>query len=770
MDRREFSRLLGITAGALTILPRDVADAKWFRSSQAEALVQSAFAGLGGEPPAKSEVRAVRGGARLFLNGDEVYPFWGTSLHLLETISNYTSAGINLIHPVLGMESGWQGPGTYDWSLIDRFLAKLLEIVPGAYFLPRLQLDTPEWWKDAHPDELISYGLPTSAEEYGIIRKENLPVLEGGHVLRAGRELREASFASSVWRADTSEMLRAFLRHVETSPLVSRMIGYHPTTGRTAEWNYFGESYLPDYNTAMEQAAGPVPSAQARMTTTFGLLRDPKKERNVIEFYKKYHDVIATTVTQICRVVKESTGRRVVCGVFYGYVTEQPRIQDGGYLAAEKVLNSPDIDYIASPYSYQPGNATDERGVRVTMVDGAGNRLGHARGVAGDGGYRLPIGSMRRRNKLFIAELDPSTYRDAMAHQVIGGHGGLGSGTVEGSLRILRRDLGGVFAHGVGGWLFDFGPLNKAPEGWYSGEPIISEMRRFMEMGALRPRLDISPAADMCAVYDQESFAATAHWMADAPWTQYGIKSTDYINHWFVNTQARAFYRTGAPLDALFRFDLTAEDLQAYRLIFMVNTFLLSSGEAERIGALLRGSGVTVVWFYAPGFITHEKLDLHQMEQLTGFRFRVLKEPAPMMIESSLDGGETTLRFGVKEKHFPRFAVLDERVRILGKWSDGQGVAFAAKRHEGHTSVYVGSAPLPAEIVRWLAETAGVKMWSSHHDIVFASRDAAMVVATSAGTRTITLPRPMKSWSGGGAEPVHTPRMETGDVEIFHAG
>ncbi len=95
--------------------------------------------------------------------------------------------------------------------------------------------------------------------------------------------------------------------------------------------------------------------------------------------------------------------------------------------------------------------------------------------------------SMRRRGKLSIAELDPSTYRDAVAHQVIGGHGGLGSGTLEGSLRILRRDLGGVFANGIAGWFLDFGPLNKAPEGWYSGEPVIKEIKRFMDLGVRGP-------------------------------------------------------------------------------------------------------------------------------------------------------------------------------------------------------------------------------------------------------------------------------------------
>jgi hypothetical protein len=257
--------------------------------------------------------------------------------------------------------------------------------------------------------------------------------------------------------------------------------------------------------------------------------------------------------------------------------------------------------------------------------------------------------------------------------------------------------------------------------------------------------------------------------MTDQPWTNYGIKSTDFINHWFLNTQARAFYRVGAPMDSLFRFDFTRQDAHKYRLLFFVNTFLLSEAETNQLRSKLKDSGTTVVWYYAPGFINPGQLDLGQMERLTGFRFNILKSPGPMMIHSIVqrDAQRIEMSFGVNESHFPRFAVKSEGVESLGEWTDGAGTAFAEKEHEGYRSVYVGTAPVPVQILRILAEQSGVKMWSSKHDIIYATQDAVMIVATSSGPRTLTLAKPMVRMDGGAPAMVHQLDMDTGQVGLF---
>ena len=143
-----------------------------------------------------------------------------------------------------------------------------------------------------------------------------------------------------------------------------------------------------------------------------------------------------------------------------------------------------------------------------------------------------------------------------------------------------------------------------------------------------------------------------------------------------------------------------------------------------------------------------------------------------MLIRTTMAGAGDRLEagFGVKEHHFPRFIVRDKHAEVLGEWQDGLGPAFARTEHDGFTSVYVGTAPLPVRILRALALKAGVPLWSTRHDIVTATHDAAMLVATDAGQRTLTLPRPMRRSAGGDPLKTHDLTLETGQVELFLAG
>ena len=764
MKRRTALGVLGASVGSLVWPPRifpfgEPGEGPQDRGGE----LASAFSRLRGEKLCRAEVRNERGGPRLYINDRETYPFLALSAELLKTAAAYRDSGISMFTPILGLNAGWKAPGEYDWSGFDLFFARLLAIQPGTFFLPRLHLNPPAWWKEAHPGELVKCGLTPDPSMYRLPERLG----ETGLNWNGLSDPNDASWASRLWRNEMTDVLRSFLRHMESSPLASRMIGYQVAYGHTGEWHYTGMRFLPDYSEPMKEALGPIPEPAARMTTTAGLLRDPARERDVIAFYGRHHDYIADTLLYFARITKEETGRRILCGAFFGYLLENVHIQEGGHLSPERVLASRDVDFLASPYSYQHTNLmpAKERW-ESDMVDDAGNWLGRARGVGGDGGYRVLVESIHRHGKLFFVEIDPTTYLEP----VKAGEGGSGHDSVEGSVNIIRRDLGQMFARGVGGWFFDFGhlcPPYAAHRGWYDDRPLIDAIRPFATLGEKRASMDISSAAQIAAVYDPKAFFATSHWKAEEPWTGYGISVCDHFNHWFINSQQRTFSRIGAPFDSLYRFDLTSADPHRYRLLFMVNLFTMDRTEADRLRGMMEGSGVTVVWYYAPGFIAPERFDPGQMERLTGFRFEILHDPGPMQIrvERPAKGGSTI--FGTRKPQKPRFAVLDADVEVLGRWVDNNRPAFTRKAEKGWTSIYAGAAPLTADVLRRVAYDAGVPIWSDRPDIVYGTRDAVTVIATSDGERTITLPRAMRQVGGGALSMEHRLTMGFGEVRLF---
>ena len=764
-------KYLGTTLAALPLAQVHTLEKFEHMSITLDDAVLTQLDALRSEAPCRSEIRMERGGARLYINGREEFPFFAVSSSPLRTARSYREAGMRILHPLIGLEPGWTGPEKYDWTQYDKYFAKLLELVPDALIFPRIHLYAPVWWKETHPEELIKCGLPVPASEYKVppqwVDKE-------AGLNWALNDPYGASFASEIWKRETSDMLRNFMRHLEASPLKARIMGYHVSGMHTGEWHYLGCRWFPDYSAPMEKTAGPIPSVERRIDKEGPLLRNPETDADVISFLTKYHANTANTVAAFAKIIKEESGRRVICGTFFCYVLENVMIHEAGHLVPEPVLRSPDIDFIATPYTYQRSNVPGNKRWDSDVIDDAGNWLGRARGVGGDGAYRVLSESIRRNNKMFISEIDCSTYVEPYRRS----EGGSGSETVEGTLKILRRDIGQVFATGHAGWLFDFGHLNPpflAGRSWYDDPPMIREIRTLLTLGEnQRPKLDISPVAEIAAVYEPKSWLATKSWKAEEPWDTYGIVISDFIGHWMVNAQARTINRIGAPADFVHRFDLTPEDRKRFKLYLMVNTFFLTPEEVRELRKLFEGSGATVVWFYAPGYIGPRTFEPSQMEELTGFQFKRMDAPGPMMIRCKVEENECKFfrDFGTKKAQYPRFAVVPregETFRIHGTWSDSEEIAFASKKYNGFTSVYAGTGPMPVELLRWIAGRAGVMLWSTEPDNVRATKDAAMLVASDKGERTFRLPRPMAPAEGGAAATEHRLSMEFGEVKLFVA-
>jgi hypothetical protein len=719
------------------------------------------------ELPVHCAIRTERGAPRLFLNNRETYPLVAWSWGLEHSAPYFKQAGINMLQPVLGLNAAWENPTTFDFSEYDTVFATLLRQNSNAYFLPRILLDVPDWWKDKHPNELVQVARPFPKDRpaFRPIRRNS----EGGWLW--GLQTREPSIASTIWRQDMTTLLTALLQHIKNSPLASRVIGYQIGAGIYGEWHYFISPYVPDFSEPVRQKIGHIPDLKTRNHTTFGLLRDPAQEQDTITYFQRFHqDICADALLHFAQVAKQETDNQVIIGAFYGYLLENVWIQDGGHLAPEKVLSSPHIDFFASPYTYQRTNIPGRHPWEHDIVDGANNNLGRARGVAGDGGYRILWESLKRHNKLYFVELDSNTYLEPppINPDGTGGTdvenelcmlGGEGTTTKEGTFRILSRDLGQVFVRGNGGWLFDFGPVLRLKTSWYADADLTNFVQKFVQLGEKRATLDLSSIAQIAAVYDAKSLFTTRYWAAEE-------KSMDFFSTWYLDSQSRSLHRLGAPVDSLYRFDLKPSDATQYKLFLMVNTFYLTTQDIDHLHNIFHNSGATVVWYYAPGFISPNKLDLEHMQHLTGFQFKIHTEPGPLLIHADLpskEGGKIT--FGINDTRSPRFS--PQNGDILGHWTDNKEPALTRLQTHGYTSIYAGTAPLPQKVLRWLTHQSGAHLWSDQPDIVMASQDTAMLVATSQGKRTLTLPHPLTSLSTHQKESTHTHHLAYGDVELY---
>jgi hypothetical protein len=329
---------------------------------------------------------------------------------------------------------------------------------------------------------------------------------------------------------------------------------------------------------------------------------------------------------------------------------------------------------------------------------------------------------------------------------------------------VLRRDIGRVLVSGCGGWLFDFGPTLATRRSWYADEPIIRVVRDLVEAGARRPGTDLSSVAEIAAIYDYRTFFYTRHWLAEAPFKR-GSVNLDFVSAKFLTSQSRVIHRVGAPVDFLFHFDLSEEDLERYRLILVPNLLYMTDDELSGLRAKLENSGATVVWYYAPALVGDAGLDPARTAALTGMNLRLDREPGSMLIDSRLELSEAV--FGADRQDSPRIVIEDEDAETLGTWSGSDDVAFARKSTAGFTSVFCGCGPIPVQTLRRLSSDAGARLWSTAPDIVVATQDWAMVVATTDGQRFIKLHRKLKSLEDGAqTESFHT-HVHRGEVRIF---
>lgn len=682
-----------------------------------------------------AEIRVHNGAPTLFLDGKPgFYSTWWVSPPTTEgwvasdvTKKNAAETGIHIYAFDVG-STEWCGPapgrsGHYDFSTLQSRLNRILEADPKALFHLRIYLEMSEpqsqWWHDLYPEEreIVSDGTPY-----------------------------RQSFASTIWREQAKDFLRAYVAHLRQIGLFNRVVSYQVGAGHTGEWvkGKLSMYYLTgDYSKPMKRhfrvwlrehysndeaglrkawnkpevsfETAEVPSGVEQFETKHMTFRDPKQEQNVIDYYHCLADLCGSLVVDFCRTVKEATGGKALAGAFFGYLMElawnagffaegpgspYSTYQRSGHLGLAQVLESPYVDFLVSPYSYG------------------------FRGIGGEGCSMLPTESLRLHKKIYIMEDDTRTHTDNDPAY------GRARNLAE-SRAILRRNFGYVAAHGQGiWWLVNKGAVETNLEPAF--KPMLKE---FAEFGTFALETDRSPSAEIAVLLDDESFFyETVRNELDVP----------LIFH----QRLIGLPRLGAPYDVYLLNDFIKGRLRPYKLYVFLNAFRLDGARREALKRELRKDGRTALWIYAPGYI-RDTASVENMKDITGFTFVENNHPWPSFLHIMNFNHPITARlsqdlFWETDSHLgPLFHLADSDAQVLGDVVIAQGTCqpgFAVKAFPTWTSIYAAVPNIPAQVLRGIARFARVHIYNEDGDVLDASRNLLSVHTVAGGERTFSLP------------------------------
>ena len=606
--------------------------------------------------------------------------------------------GVNFVTTIVPLPWAQAGMET-DWGKVDGVMDEVLAANPEALIIPRIRLDAPRWWIDAHPDDIVGWQEP-----------------KYGHATTA-------SVCSQAWLHDSLSNLRKCIAHLEER-YPGRIAGYHPCNLNTWEW-FYQDSWREDYHgyspveingfrewlkrkyqtdqtlqvawhdpdVILDTVLPPTVEERRSAKSIAGFLL-PEAAQKVIDHNLFLQDAIADAILTTARTVREATPERRLVVFFYGYICEfanMNRMSACGHLAMNRLLDSPDIDILCSPISY------------------------HDRLDGGSGSSMTCAESVLLHDKLWFYEDDTRTYLAAD-----GNLAGLNDyvKTPHASHDVLLRNNAQEVIRNLGCWWMDLAAI-----GWYN-DPMLwtanSALAGMEQSKLAQPHLYEPPIAwvldEHSAIYTKDARRITAP-------SIYELRAK--------------LARCGAPFGQYYLDDLL-NGLVKSHLVIMGNMQVCH--EITRLKEILADR--FVLWVHAPGII-HPNFgcDLARSAELTGFQLSSLGNKEQKAVLKTTELGR---HYGLPETwnvaafETEVFAVTEQPGdEVLARWSNGT----AAVIHRDN-AIFSASPDLPSELFTLAAYFAGVHLYSIDNCVLYTYGEYLMVHGTHDGPVTLRFPTP----------------------------
>ena len=648
------------------------------------------------------------------LGGDYVRQFAGTGV---DVVSFDTACGY---HPYGLTSITWPEQNVFDFTQCDAHATRILAAHPEAKLLIRTYVACPPWWAEANPNELVTVMKPDGTK----VPFEKI------------RGYRPGSWASEKWRRDMGRVVARFVRHLRRASYSDRVVGLMVCAGVTEEWMMFGSNsaMATDYSAptvaafrrwvqAKYETEQRLRRAWARKDLSFEAVEPPTPEELVAsvkgdflelprgepvsDWWRFLSDTTAEAIEHFGRIVKTESDGDWLYGTFYGYVMQfhGPRIVTSGHLAIDRLARSKDVDFFFSPALYshrslKPGGYSTHMSLTDT--------------------YHL-------NGKLWCNENDIRTFRvmdvpNVNADQIDRRQ------TPEETVALLRRELGGVLAHGSAQSYFDMGG------GWYDDAGLLDEVRAQVAVARKMLDRDRSSAAEVAVVVDPDAFTRQ----------RLGTRA----NTWGILGQVASLGAMGAPFDLISLADV--DRLPPRKLWIFLNLFAPTHDQIERVHRRLKRDKATALFVYASGLLSPND----GMRRLTGMTIGVEYGPrcADVRVPAESLGIGREVTYGTSSPvgpadlgpgHVsPTFYIDDPETETLGTDPATGKPGLSRQSMDGWTSVYSAAPGVAAPVLRALCRQAGVHVYVEEGAVVYANNSMLSVTVTGAGRRTIRLKKP----------------------------
>ncbi|OGV36361.1 MAG: hypothetical protein A2020_02475 [Lentisphaerae bacterium GWF2_45_14] len=707
------------------------------------------------------------GAPTLFHNGVPMYAnlyanlTWSPKEIVAEHAEKMIQSGIHIFIISVSMDWGNEPSlmGVSSYSNLDQRIRAILKIDPSAKFLLRVHGWVPRSWYQDYPAELMA------GRDGRIVE---LPPKDA----RAPN-----SFASPLWKEEIGGKLIDLIKYVKSEKYYDSVIGLMFMTGIEGQWTWWGlgvqamnigekkETLVTiDYSPAMKNyfrewvkkkygnnidalrkswdnnsvtfADIEPPMEDIAKETDFYFFKIPDKgtTRYVKDYFCAYADCRIEALLYWGKLLKQETKDSPwLYGAFAGAILNTFVGGGQNYLRnidlSEKICHSPYVDFVASP-AFRKVREVGEITLAPMLID-----------------------SFLLHNKFFFMECDQTTHLNT--HNLIVDTAESGKSNtpqnLEGSLAKLKRIFCYVLCKGrMGIWWWDQGlhPGVRKHKGvqnkaiWYGDPAIENFFSCISKIADDSIHYDCSSASEIAVLFSEE----TPFYTSPSPLG---------IGRDLIVKQVKAFGKIGAPFDIFAIEDI--KNIPQYKLYIFWNTFYINDELRTVIKEKIERNGSTVLWLYAPGFLTEKTLSPENITELTGIKTGMILQNIQLKQKTVISDHPIIKDLGARnigvmnkpmeagtvqvDSVCPFFYCDDQAAVILARNEFNNKSTMSIKKFQDWTSIYATFYPIDGEILRNIAINAGVHIYSDNKDdVIYANKSFLAIHSINKGRRTIRLP------------------------------